>query len=388
MIKVAHICTTKLSYKVLQDKLVLLKKELEEYNIDIISSNEGPKTEFFTLNGIRQLYIDMDRSINPIKDIKSIYSMYKLLKKENYDIVHTHTAKAGIIGRIAAKLAKVPVIIHTSHGLPFFEGQKKIKYNIFKYLELFAIKISDCFASQNEEDLNTISKYVSKEKLFYEGNGIDIDKMEKLDNSISSIEVYKLRKELGIPENNKVILMAARFEIVKNHYLLLDALTLLKNKGINNFTCILAGKGELEHHIKNKVTEMNLEKNIIFLGYRKDIYKFIKLSDIVALTSLKEGIPRIIMESMYFEKAIIATDVLGTRELVVDNETGFMTELGDIESLANNIEILISNDNIRKQFGINGKKRIKERFTEQIVIKRIDNIYKTILKEKNVNSKN
>lgn len=383
MPKVAHICTTRLMYKLLQDKLILLSKS--GYEVDIISARDDKENNIFNENGIPQKYVNMSREIAPLQDIKSIIDMVKLLKKEKYEIVHTHNAKAGLIGRIAAKIAGVPVIIHTSHGLPFFEGQNKIKYTIFKNLELFGLKISDYFGSQNEEDLNIMRKYAPNEKLFYEGNGVDVDKMDEIYKSISNEDIQNVKNELNIPEDNIVMLMGARFESVKNHDLLLSSLGLLKKKGINNFTCMLAGQGELEQQIRNKVKEMDLEENIIFLGYRKDIYKFIKLADIVALTSLKEGIPRIIMESMYFKKPVVATDVLGTRELVVNNETGFMTNIDDAEVMADNIELLINDKQLRNDFGERGKARIEEKFTEQLVIKRLDSLYKDILGIKNKN---
>lgn len=379
MVKVAHICTSRLMYKLLQDKLILLSKK--GYMVDIVSAKDGKETNIFNENGINQKYVEMNRDISIFKDIKSIVEMIRFLKKENYDIVHTHNAKAGIIGRIAAKIAGVPVIIHTSHGLPFFEGQNKIKYNIFKYLELFCLKISDYFGSQNEEDLNIMRRYSKESKLFYEGNGVDVNKMDLIDNSISQNDLYKLKEELNIPENNVIMLMGARFESIKNHDLLIDALELLKKDGINNFTCMLAGQGELECQIKQKVKEKGLDKNIIFLGYRKDIYKFIKLSDIVVLTSYKEGIPRIIMESMYFEKPIVATDVLGTRELVINNHTGFMSDVEDTNKLYNNIKTLIKDKEKRQYFGMNGKKRINYNFTEQLVVSRIDGLYKKVLQE-------
>ena len=381
MAKIGHICTSRLMYKLLYDKLVLLYEV--GYDIDIISAEDGVENNIFNEIGINQKYIDMKREISILSDIKSIIEMVKFLKKEQYDIIHTHNAKAGLICRIAGKIAKVPVIIHTSHGLPFFEGQNKIKYYVFKALELFGLKISDYYGSQNEEDLNIMRKYAKEEKLFYEGNGVDVVKMDRIYNSISDEELNMLREELNIPKENITMLMGARFEIVKNHDLLLKSLSVLKDKGINNFTCMLAGQGELESEIRGKVSEMNLEENIIFLGYRKDIYKFIKLSDIVTLTSIKEGIPRIIMESMYFKKPIIATDVLGTRELIVNNETGFVTDLGDYKSMAENIEKLINDEELRYKFGSKGKIRIEKKFTEQLVIKRIDKLYSDILDEKN-----
>ncbi|MGL5382548.1 MAG: glycosyltransferase family 4 protein [Culicoidibacterales bacterium] len=381
-IKVAHVCTTRLSYKILEDKLVLLREK--GYEIDIVADETGVQSDIFKKNDITEYTLAMKRNISPIHDIKSIINMMKLLKKNKYDIIHTHTAKAGIIGRIAGRLAKTPVVIYTAHGLPFFEDQNPIKYHIFKSIEIIGAKIGHYFGSQNEEDLKYMQRYIQKEKTFYEGNGIDTQNLTNIAMQAGDIELNDLRKGLNIPAENVILLMGARFESVKNHTLLLEALSKLKLDNINNFTCLLAGKGELESEVRSKVSEMNLEKNVRFLGHKTNIYPYIQLADIVVLSSLKEGIPRILMESMYYAKPVVATRVLGTRELVVDKKTGLLSELGSSEEMANNLEKLISSDSLRKQMGENGKSVVEAKYTEQKVVERIDNFYQFALKEKGV----
>jgi glycosyltransferase involved in cell wall biosynthesis len=324
----------------------------------------------------------MNRKINPLDEIKSIYKLFKILRNEKYDVVHTHNAKAGLIGRIAAKLAGTPLIIHTTHGLPFFEGQSKLKNIFYKVIEKIGLMFCDYFGSQNEEDLNIIKKLTKKNKIFYEGNGIDKYKMDYIYNSISEQEIKDLKKDLKISDENVIMLMGARFEKVKNHDLLLKALAQLKNNQIKNFVCILLGQGELEIHIKSMVKELQLENNIIYLGYKEDIYKYIKMADIAILTSFKEGIPRILMESMYFEKPVVATDVLGTRELVINNVTGLLSKPTDCLKLEKNIKKLILDSSLRKRMGIDGKNRIIDKFTEQLVVERLDCIYKNGIHEK------
>ncbi|MGL6058129.1 MAG: glycosyltransferase family 4 protein [Culicoidibacterales bacterium] len=380
MKKVAHICTTRLMYKLLIDKLALLKEA--GYEVEIISAEDYEETNIFNEIGIPQKYVDMSRELSPIEDIKSIISLVKLLKEEQYDVIHTHNAKAGLIGRIAGKIAKVPVVIHTSHGLPFFEGQSKLKYSMFKFLEIIGAKFCDALGSQNREDLIIMKSYTDTSKVFYEGNGIDYVKLQKLSDNVSQDEIEKIRKEYNILSTDKVILMGARFESVKNHDLLLKSLKELNNIKNIEFKCLLAGQGELEEQIKAEVKELGLENQVVFIGYQKEIYKFIKMADLVTLTSFKEGIPRILMESMYFAKPVVATNVLGTKEVVLDGKTGYLVELDDSKLLAKKYNELLQNVEKSCEFGNYGKEFILENYTEQIVVQRLDNLYKQLLSEK------
>lgn len=383
MIKVAHVCTSRISYRILQDKLYEISKL--GYDVSIISSEDAQDTEFFKKHGINQYYVDMNRKINIIDDIKSIRSMIKLIKREKFDVIHTHTAKAGFIGRISAKLSGTKLIVHTSHGLPYYEGQNKIKYTIYKLLEIIASKFCHYVGSQNREDLEKIQEYVNESRTFYEGNGVNLERLDEINKSIADLELDEIRDELGINKENVVFLVGARLEAVKNHNLLLDALKLLKDQEISNYYCLLAGGGPLEEDLRLKVKEYNLQENVKFLGFRNDIYKLIKLSDVALLTSEKEGIPRIIMESMAFSKPVVATDVLGTRELVVNEVTGLLSRYLDEVQLANNIKEMISNEQLRKQYGKEGRIRIENEFTEALVAKRVDKLYKENITIEGVN---
>lgn len=379
MKKVAHICTTRGSYNILKDKLYEISKL--GYDVSIISSEDAENIDFFKENGISQYYVNMNRKINIIDDFSSIVNMTKLIKKEKFDIVHTHTAKAGFIGRVAAKLAGTDLIIHTSHGLPYYEGQNKIKYNIYRTLEIVASKFCHYVGSQNQEDLKKIQEYVQPSRTFYEGNGVNLERLDKIYENISEEEIISLKKELGLDDSKIVFLVGARLEKVKNHELMIEAFKVLKDQGINDYYCLLAGRGPLEENLKNKVKEYELDRNILFLGYRKDIYRLIKLCDVSLLTSEKEGIPRIIMESMACSKPIVATDVLGTRELVVNEETGLLSKYQDCDSLASNIVRIITKEDLRNKLGIQGRNRIKNYFTEAIVASRIDKLYNNSILE-------
>ena len=377
--KVVHICTSKISYRILEYKLKRIAEQ--GYEVSIISSNDCDADDsVFKECGIKQFYVDMSREISLKEDIKSIIQMKKLLQNEKFDIVHTHTAKAGLIGRIGAFLAKTPIIIHTSHGLPFYKGMNPIKYFIYKNLELFGAKLSDYVGSQNKEDKEILTKLIKdSNKLFYEGNGVDLGYLDKCNNEISEQDLGELKNKLNIDRDKLVILMGARFEGVKNHRLFIEAIKQVIDCGHNNIECILAGDGPLQEDIIKLTKEFNIYEYFRFVGKRNDMFKFIKMSDIVALTSEKEGIPRILMESMAFSKPVIATDVLGTRELVINNYTGLLSENNNVDYLKKNIIKLIENKKNRSDMGCNGREIIENNFTESIVANRVNSIYMNAL---------
>lgn len=375
MKKIAHICTNRKNYRILQDRLLLLAQQ--GYEVNIISSSQGEDTDFFKKYGVMQYYVEMNESINIIDDIKSIVRMFLFLKKEKFDVIHTHQAKAGVIGRVAARFAGVPLIIHTTHGLPFYSGQNRMKYHIYKNLEILASKFCDKVCSQNKEDFNDLEKLIKKDKVIYEGNGVNCQVIDELNSLITEDDLRELKSKYSIPENEKILLMAARFEPVKNHLMLLESLKLLREKGYTDFCCILAGFGTLERLLQEKVKELGIESNVRFIGYQTNIYPWIKMADLVLLTSEKEGIPRIIMESMLFSKAIVATDVLGTRELVVDKQTGYLSAFGDASMFAKFITSLLENNELRAKFGKLGRTRILTCFSEGMVVKRMVDLYES-----------
>lgn len=371
-------------YRIIEDKLARLAKQ-PEYEIHLICSAEdlGCMGKHDILNslsthGIRLHHIPMNRAIRISEDIRAIHNMTNLLKKERFDIVHTHNAKAGVIGRVAAKISGVPLIIHTAHGLPFFEGQNKLLYYVYRYIEIFAARCSHFIANQNWEDFKKLRQYVPEKKLVYEGNGVDLNLLDTINNNIHDEEIYSLKQRYDIPERSKIILVGARFEPIKDHYLLVECLKILKERWNDQFCCLLAGNGLLEANVKEKVQECGLGKQVKFIGYQENIFPWIKMADLLVLTSQKEGIPRILMEGMAFRKAVAATDVLGTNELVVHNETGMLSDYGDASNLALNISRLLDDDNLRKRFGMAGRNRIENFYNLDLVLDRINGLYSKI----------
>lgn len=377
MKKIAHICTSSYSHSILVDKLKILAQK--GYDVHLISANDGYDECLLAKAGIKPHFIYMNREINLKDDLISIIKMAKLFQREKFDIIHTHTAKAGIIGRIASKLTQMPITIHTSHGLPFYEGQRFLTYKFYKFLERIGSLFCDAISSQNKEDMKILKKMLPYKQIYYEGNGIDL---QELDEKLLTIKnLSPLKSSLGINQETKIILVAARFEPVKNHYFLIEGLKELQ-KRFNQFVCILAGDGPLREEIIRMIEANGLQNHIKLVGYQKDIYPLIKMADVITLTSVKEGIPRIIMEAMAFSKPIVASNVLGTRELVQHKKTGILVEYKNVNLLAEGLQKLLENKSLGETYGLNGRRVIEEEFTEEIVVNRLISMYNEMQKKK------
>ncbi|TCO60248.1 glycosyltransferase [Caldanaerobacter subterraneus] len=227
----------------------------------------------------------------------------------------------------------------------------------------------------NEEDFNITKKFKLRKKdaVFYaHGVGLDIDKYCINDEE----KRKKLRKELGFSEDDVLILTVAEININKNHKQIIDTIKILKN--YSNIYYLIVGTGEEEEKLKNHVLLNNLGNRIKFLGYRRDISKILNAIDIFALTSLREGLPRAIMEAMAAGKPIIATNVRGNRGLVVDGVNGYLVPVNDVEATAKAITKLAENKILRTKMEEDGGKIIQDYAIEK-VLSEMDEIYSLYL---------
>jgi lipopolysaccharide/colanic/teichoic acid biosynthesis glycosyltransferase len=376
MMKVAHICTSSISHKILADKLTVLQQT--GYQVHLVSSPDGYEESYMKRYNLKIHFLPMNRTIHLWDDIRSIWQMQKLFKHEQFDVVHTHTAKAGLIGRIAAWMAGTTIILHTSHGLPFFDGQQWTRSIIYRSLERLGALFCDALSSQNREDMLKLQELAPGKPVYYEGNGVELNKLDAVQKRITPADMSQLRIQANVPDGKRIILMAARLEPVKDHAFLLDALHALKANFIHDFVCLLAGKGPLEAEIIQKIRELGLENEVRMIGHQADIYPWIKMADIVVLTSEKEGIPRFLMESMAFQKPAVASDVLGTRELVKHRETGILVPYKQSDAFALALNELLKSDILLKKLGQGARSVIENEYTEQAVVHRLHKIYTEI----------
>jgi glycosyltransferase involved in cell wall biosynthesis/ribosomal protein S18 acetylase RimI-like enzyme len=313
----------------------------------------------------------MVRPIRPLADLRSIWKLYRLLRREQFDIVHTHSAKAGMIGALAARLAKVPLVLHTFHGLPFYEGQGRLKYHGFRLLETIACKLRHHVFTQNHRDIPDCVKMMgTSEKVHQEGNGVDINEVR------SKARRDIKRAEKDFPPGKLRIALVSRLEPVKRISDFLTGCATLAQEE-TEVSAVIAGYGPLECSLEQKLCELGLADNVRLLGWTPHVLSILALSDIVVLTSEKEGIPRSLIEAMTLGKPVVATDVLGTQELVVNNRTGFLVPLGDPRALVDKIKLLAKNAELRSRFGEAGRIRVEENFNDIKIAAYLGDFYRT-----------
>ncbi|MGI6150662.1 MAG: glycosyltransferase [Christensenellales bacterium] len=322
-------------------------------------------------------HLPIPRSISPVGDAIAFFRALEIIRKGHYDIVHTHSAKAGFVGRLAAYFLDVPCV-HSAHGLPFYAGQSPLCHGLFKSLERFAGRRCSLLLAQNHEDCETLRTLLPDQKVLYEGNGLNVAA-----TAAYSCQRDAARKRLGLRESDVAVAMFARFEPVKRQDVFLDAFEQAAAQN-SDLIAVFAGAdmgrgGKFADAIRQRIEHSPFRSRILNLGFLKEPLSTLCGCDIVALTSEKEGIPRIVMEGMALSLPICATDAPGTRELVRHGANGLLSPVGDSAGFCANLLELARDERIRKSFGEAGNRFAQAELDESLVIKRIMVAYSWIL---------
>ena len=370
-IKVAVIIT-KLELGGAQKVAISICEKLDKNKFEtVLICGRGGILDEETKNKIRIIFVnDLVREISPLKDLKSLFSIYKILKQEKPFIVHTHSSKAGIIGRLAAKLCGIKNIIHTIHGFSFNDTQSFFKKNLYVFLEKLGAKVSKYLIPVSTENIikglkNNIGK---KEQYHYIRLGIDIDDFKNF-NKIPS-----LKKELNINDTDILVTTIGPFKPQKN---LPDFIKIAKNisEKNKNFKFVIVGDGALRSYFEKLIIKYNISNNIFLTGWRRDISNILNSSDIFVMTSLWEGLPISTIEAMCCGLPPIVNDVDGQREIVKDKINGFLITPHDIKASEEKIILLANDIKLKKEMSLNAKNSIDYTFSIEYMIKKHEELY-------------
>lgn len=317
--------------------------------------------------------ISFERSPYKINNLKAIKKLRKIIEEEKFDIIHTHTPMGSVVTRLAAKRIRKKhntKVIYTAHGFHFFKGASKLNWIIFYQVEKFLARYTDILITMNMEDYNIAKDKFKTDVRYVHGVGLDEDKFNHM---LTNDEKIKLRKSLGLKENDFVMIYPAELSKRKNQEWLINTLydMLNKNKDIH---VLLAGKDSMNKYHETLVKSKNLDNQIHFLGFRKDIPDLISISNIAISTSKQEGLPVNIMEAMYLGLPIVATNCRGNRDLVENNVNGYLIDQGDSSSFVNSIYDIYNKKVDTSKFSKNSKDMINEYLLKN-VMKEMINIY-------------
>ncbi len=323
--------------------------------------------------GLTMIDIKIDRKISPVANIKSVIKLYKLMRTENYDIVHVHTPIAAVLGRVAAKLAGVKNIVYTAHGFYFHDDMSPTVYRTFYLIEkFFARMFTDWLLLQSKEDyeLCNTDHFKNKNRIIHISNGVDIT--TKFNPSlIDEKQQLNLREQFCINEHDIVFSFIGRFVREKGIFELLEAFHQLK-VSCPNVKLLMIGDvldSERDQESAVRLKQLLNDPSIIAPGFRKDVPELLSICDVYVLPSYREGLPRSIIEAMALAKPIIATDIRGCREEVFDSENGFLVRKGDSQHLYEKMKAMADDPTLRKRFGDKSRKLVEELFDEDKVVK-------------------
>ena len=289
---------------------------------------EELKNKLKDLN-VKYYQIDFDRNVLSTKNIQAYKQVKKLISENKYNIIHIHSPIGGVCGRLAAKKERKngTKVIYTAHGFHFFKGAPAKNWLIYYPVEKWLSKYTDCLITINEEDYNLAKKkFKAKNVEYVPGIGVDEN---KFNFEMSREERNELRKSLGINEDDFVFIQVGELNNNKNQIMTIEAIKELVKEN-NKIKLLLVGIGDLKEYYENKIKEYSLEKSVFLLGYRNDVPKLLKISDVLISTSKREGLPVNILEAMFAGLPIIATNCRGNRDLVPDNN---LVEIDNVEQL-------------------------------------------------------
>lgn len=319
--------------------------------------------------------VSFERSPIKINNLKAIRQLRKIINEEKFDIIHTHTPMGSVVTRLAAKKARKKYhtrVIYTAHGLHFFKGASAKNWLIFYPVEKYLSKYTDTLILINQEDYDLCKRKFKKCKDIQYVPGVGIDEA-KFDFEMSEKEKHDLRKSVGVKDDDFVIIYPAEISKRKRQIWLIETINDLLKKN-SNIHLLLPGKDSLDGKCQELVKELGLEKQVHFLGYRKDIPKLLKISNLAISSANQEGLPVNIMEAMYVGLPIVASDCRGNRDLIQDNVNGYLVSLKDNERFSNSIENIYNDNSKSEEFGHKSKEIIKDYLLDKIMID-MKNIY-------------
>jgi len=314
----------------------------------------------------------LERPINPLKDFFAFFHIHSFIKKNKIDIVHTHSSKAGIIGRWAARSAQVKVIVHTVHGWSFNEYQNPFWRRFIIWLEKLTALITGKFIVVSYNDLQTdLGNHIgTKDKYKLIRYGIDYQAFSKKDKS--------LREELGVHVSDLLIGMISCFKPQKSPQDFIK-LAYLVNKSIPQTKFLLIGDGVLHKKIKRLISKLNLEHQVILTGWREDIARILSALDVFVLTSLWEGLPISALEAIAASLPVAATNTGGISEVVHDGSNGFLVSPRDVNRLAEKLIHLLKDENLIIKIRKNASNSFDHEFTLENMIKNTESLYQDLV---------
>lgn len=385
--KLIRITTVPISLeKLLEGQLEFMQ---DYFEVTAISADKEKLEALGKAQGYRTYHIEMTRQITPLADLKAVFKLYKYLKKEKPAIVHTHTPKAGIVGMLASKLARVPHRLHTVAGLPLMEAsgnKRKLLDFVEKLTYKFATKVYP--NSKGLYDFIVTENLAKPKKLKIIGqgssNGIDT---QHFDPSLFTSTRNTLRKELNIPQDCLVFIFVGRLVGDKGINELVAAFQSLSSPlTTHNSRLLLVGPLEAELDPLKEETLKAIQNNprIISVGFQNDVRPYFAAADVLTFPSYREGFPNVVMQAGAMGLPSIVSNINGCNEIIITDVNGIIIPPKNTQALAEAMTLLLNDSYLYQQLKDNARAQITTRYERQEVWEALLEEYQMLIKENNI----
>jgi len=349
----------------------------DQFEVIVACGGNGPLIQKLEEKGVRIISIPhLERNINIAKEILSLFSLWRIFKKEKPDIIHLNSSKVGGLGALAARLFTLypkpytlyPRIIFTAHGWPFNEDRNFISRAVIWFLSWLTTVFSTKVIVLTKNDLISTIKFLflSDNKFCLIPNGIDTD-------AISFLQREQARKELRLELEPSTILIGGITEFTKNkgaQYLIEAAKTLPESVRV-----VFIGGGEKKSQMEKLAEDLGISERVHFLGFKENATKYLKAFDIFVFPSLKEGLPYTLLEAGLAGLPTVASDVGGIPDIIQNGENGLLVQPKNPKALASAIKKLLANKEKREQFGKKISEKIKTEFSFASMLEKTMKLY-------------
>ncbi|MBL7045824.1 MAG: glycosyltransferase family 4 protein [Parcubacteria group bacterium] len=346
----------------------------DKFDVSVACGGSGILVRRLKDNGIRVIQVSgLDRDLHILEEVKASLSIITILKKESPDVIHLHSSKAAAMGALLGKILGVKKIIFTAHGWPFKED-RGFSWKLFTWVGSFiTVLLSDEVIVVSKDDLTRAPKLFSKSKIHLIHNGIgEIEFLSKSDAR------SKLAERLNIHTPNDSIWVGTGIELTANKGLTYAICAFKKvSKANKNVFLFIFGEGELRAELEDKIKKLSLTEKVFLLGHVENMPEYLKALDIYAQTSIKEGLPYAILEAGARGLPVVASNVGGIPEMIEDKKSGLLTPPKDEKAIARAMDLLISDEGMRKGLGVELKKKVAEEFSLADMKNKIFSLYLT-----------
>lgn len=353
------------------------------YEVDLISGAqtgpEGSLIEETRRRGIPLAILpELRREISPIKDLQTVQKLWRMMRNRDgsprYRIVHTHSSKAGVLGRLAAVMAGIPIIVHTVHGWSFHDQMPPNTRRFYIALEKWAARFSHAMIAVAADDVEKgLAQGIGRRKEYHViRSGIELNRFGH-----PQIPSALVRKQLGIPAGALVVGSVTRLSPQKAPLDLVASFASIHRQRPDTWF-VIVGDGPLRPEVDAALRSLGLTDRVIITGLRRDVPELMAAIDVFVLSSLWEGLPRVLPQAMASGLPIVATWVNGSAEAVVDGENGFLVQRGKPDALAEKTLALLADEELRKRMGENSRSRAPQ-FDAVKMVQDVDALYQRLL---------